>query len=84
MTSIRDVIKKQDDYDSMLYQGRQVKCSCSHTITFGLNDRKICGYCGKWVYRTPEAEFFYKTTKAIIDKNKCERGKKNDKNNDSE
>lgn len=77
MTSIKQIIKMQDEHDTKLLQGRQVKCSCSHTVTFGLKDRQICGYCGNWVYKTPEAEFKYKLNKAIIDRNKCEKGNDN-------
>lgn len=38
----------------------RVKCNCSHTMIIIQNDRVICSYCGKWVYRTPEIEFKYK------------------------
>jgi uncharacterized paraquat-inducible protein A len=40
--------------------------NCGHSITMPNADRAICSWCKKWVYRTKEIEFKYKTKEAII------------------
>jgi hypothetical protein len=47
-----------------------IKCKCGHSIAMPNADRAICSWCKKWVYRTKEIEFKYKTKEAIIKENK--------------
>jgi len=38
----------------------RVKCKCGHTTVLANKDRKICTWCGHYVYKTPRIEFKYK------------------------
>ena len=38
----------------------KVKCQCGHTNTLTFCDKKICSYCGKYVFKTPQIEFEYR------------------------
>lgn len=42
--------------------------SCGHSIIMPNADRTICGWCGSWVYRTPQIEFKYNLIKKIKEK----------------
>lgn len=36
----------------------RVKCKCGHSVILtNLTDKKICGWCGHWVYRNKGIEF---------------------------
>ena len=40
---------------------RLAKCKCSHTfLIHATEDKKICNWCGRYVFRTPRAEFKYR------------------------
>lgn len=43
-----------------------VKCKCSHSIIFhNGNDRELCSWCGKYVYKDSNTEFKYKLKENI-------------------
>ena len=51
-------------FDSL--SNHTIKCKCGHSVAISDADRAICSWCKKWVYRTKEIEFKYKTKEAII------------------
>ena len=36
------------------------KCECGHTQLLGMQDRVICNYCGKYIYKDDKTKFKYK------------------------
>ena len=37
-----------------------VKCKCGCSVTFTKQNRRICNWCGYWVYKDKKTEFKYK------------------------
>ena len=50
-------IEKKASYLSNNYR---VKCSCGHTLIMVHESRKICDWCGKWVFKDKSEEFKYR------------------------
>lgn len=47
-------------YASILAE-HKIICKCGHRVFVSkLNDRKLCTWCGNYVYRTKQLEFRYK------------------------
>jgi len=59
--SLKDIIKQQEDISR-----NKIKCKCGHSILLGNQKRRICNWCGKWVYKDKRTEFEYKLKESII------------------
>lgn len=38
----------------------KITCKCGHRILMGLEERKVCSWCGNYVFKTKEDEFKYR------------------------
>lgn len=58
---------KEDDRMFEEYSKHKVKCKhCGHNSTMPVYvDKKICSWCGNYVFRTPEIEFKFRLTEKI-------------------
>lgn len=54
--------KKKDDKLFNEYRKITFHCRhCGHSVTiYGYMDKKICNYCGYYVFRTPKDEFKFR------------------------
>lgn len=60
--------RELDDFEkiSNMYAEVKVQCKCGHKNVFPYwIDRKVCTWCGYYVYRTPQIEFREKLLKAL-------------------
>ena len=47
------------------YTAESIKCkNCGHSMIFE-SDRKLCTYCGHWVYKNDKVEFEYNLKKIL-------------------
>ena len=44
----------------------KIACKCGHRILMGLEERKVCNWCGNYVYRNKEIEFKYKLKEKMM------------------
>lgn len=51
-------IKDKEDIQSKY----KIRCKCGHIMVLVGKDRKMCRWCGHWVYKSPQIEFRYKLT----------------------
>lgn len=61
--------RKNDPFVKManLYQQINVQCKCGHKEIFPhWVDKKICSWCGNYIYKNKKVEFKEKLAKAII------------------
>lgn len=59
-----------DEYDKV-----KIRCKCGHRVIVPLKEKKrLCGWCGYWVYRDKKEEFKDKL-KGKIKENKYEKGR---------
>lgn len=59
--------KKEDDRMFEEYSKYKIKCKhCGHSTTMPIFlDKKICSWCGNYIFRTKEIEFKHKLNQAI-------------------
>lgn len=38
----------------------KITCKCGHRILMGLEERKVCSWCGNYIFKTKEDEFKYR------------------------
>ena len=66
MKNYSRLAKEKQLYDkptkyTMANDKNHVKCQCGHTVEFWHGeDRILCNWCNRFVYRTPALEFKYK------------------------
>lgn len=71
--SISDDIKLMNAYSEIRHY-----CKCGHSVILpAFVDKKICSWCGHYVFRTPKIEFEYKL-KQMIRKQKIDRKENNE------
>lgn len=52
---------KEDMKKDIEYYKSCVKCDkCGHSIMLGRNDKKICEWCGKYIFKDKKTEFMYR------------------------
>lgn len=51
---------KKDTKKFNMYSDLSVKCKCGHSVVMYNFDKKLCGWCGKYVYKDKQTEFKYK------------------------
>lgn len=58
---------REDDRMFEEYSKHKVKCKhCGHSSTMPVYvDKKICSWCGNYVFRTPEIEFKFRLKEKI-------------------
>lgn len=55
---------KREMGKSVGYYKSCVKCKrCDHSINLGKLDKKICEFCGEYVFKDDKTEFLYKLNK---------------------
>ena len=60
----RDVLVKKMKEDIKRTEN-SVKCDCGHTVFMGRQDKKICSWCGKYVFKDKKEEFKYRMEQMI-------------------
>ena len=66
-----NTFKENNEYFNYLTKVT-IKCSCGHSITLDKGqDREICTWCNKFVYKDKKTEFKYKF---MIEKRRIENG----------
>ena len=52
----RDMLKFDQERDKY-----KVMCKCGHKTTMSpMVEKKLCSWCGNYIFRTPKAEFRYR------------------------
>lgn len=52
-------------------QERTIKCKCGHSIIFvSWKTRKLCRWCGNWVFKNKREEFKYRLMEGIHNANR--------------
>ncbi len=65
MSKNKSKIYELDTIRFRRYTAESIKCkNCGHSILFEGN-RKICTYCGHWVYKNDKVEFEYNLKKIL-------------------
>lgn len=49
----------------------KVKCKCGHTLNMGFQDKVICHWCGKYVFKNKKIEFEYRMKEINKKVKKC-------------
>ena len=58
--------RRPEEIVDSYYTNHKVKCKCSHSVFMPYGtDKKICSYCGNYVYRNKEIEFKEKLLKKL-------------------
>lgn len=56
LLTIKEYERMQDEYNKVKY-----KCRCGHKVIIPKwVDKQICGWCGKYVFKSKEDEFKYR------------------------
>lgn len=49
-----------------MYTKNSIKCKCGHSISFSsCEERKLCSWCGNFVYKNKRDQFKYDLTKEL-------------------
>ena len=57
---------KKEMGDSVNFYKKCVKCKrCDHSINLGKQDKKVCEFCGEYVFKDDKTEFLYKLKKLL-------------------
>ena len=69
------MLKNKDipKYENALAKYKR-KCRCGHTVTIINKNKKLCSYCGHYVYSNPKDEFIEKLGRTM-------KERKNEKQN---
>lgn len=64
-----------DDKSLNIYMNGAIKCPyCGHSLHFAKVEKKICTWCGNYVFKDKKAEFEYRIkTRRLAMKNEQER-----------
>ena len=60
--------KAKDKYSIIANKlaGRLSKCKCGHAfLIHTTEDKKLCDWCGNYVFKTPQAEFKYRVAEKM-------------------
>lgn len=54
--------KLQEDIEKGIYYTKNsIKCeTCGHTMFLGRKDKKVCTWCGRYVFKDKKEEFMYR------------------------
>ena len=64
--SFNDMTKLFDSYSK-----RKVYCNCGHSLIMPLNkDKKICKWCGRYVFKDKRVEFDYRLREELHNVNR--------------
>ena len=62
---------KEDIKKGILFQQNSIKCkNCGHAMLLGRKDRRICSWCGNYIYKDDKTEFEYKKKEKMLKENK--------------
>lgn len=62
--------RTEEEIIASYYSNYKVKCKCGHTMVITNSvEKKICSYCGNYVYRNKKLEFKDKLIKELRKKN---------------
>jgi len=57
---------EKDVEKGILYAKNSTKCSnCGHTMLIGRKEKKICTWCGRYVFKDKKKEFEYRIKELI-------------------
>lgn len=58
---------KEDMKVGLIYAESSVKCkTCGHAMLLAGRDRRVCSWCGNYIYKDDKTEFKYKLKEKIL------------------
>ena len=61
LLTIKEYERMQDEYNKVKYE-----CRCGHKVIIPKwVDKQICGWCGKYVFKSKEDEFKYRMKEVL-------------------